>query len=316
MRSAFLIIAHKNIEQVIRLVRALDDDNIDIYIHLDKKWKLSESDILTLKQATNHIVVIEKRISGFLDTWSLCEIAIELARAAMFSGNEYAYYALLSGQDYPIKSCKYINEYLLNAYPKPFIDCTPMVKDNWIYSGFKWIRFHGYYRLIEKITNNRKIRKLLLLPAYAIQLVVTYLIGSPYKRLKKANCELYGGSAWWILPKDIIDLCIKEVDANTEIVKAFKLKNTPEETFFQTMAMRSSLHDLIEVNNPYEVRQNCMTYAYFFDDTHEATGHPYILIDDNFDMLKERKELFARKFELGISDSLMDKIDQEVAEQI
>ena len=59
-----------------------------------------------------------------------------------------------------------------------------------------------------------------------------------------------------------------------------------------------------------------MTYAYFFDDTHEATGHPYILIDDNFDMLKERKELFARKFELGISDSLMDKIDQEVAEQI
>lgn len=312
MLSAFMIIAHKNIDQVIRLVRILEDDEIDFYIHLDKKWKLNDADIERLKAASRHVTVVNKRISGFLDTWSLCEITIELIKSALRTEKDYSYFALLSGQDYPIKSIEDIKNTFEQRYPKPLIDCTPMVKDNWIYSGFKWIRFHGYYRMVERIAKSRKARKLLLLPAYAVQFVVTYIAGSPYKRLMKADCALYGGSAWWILPREIVELCVAEVESNTEIVKAFKLKNTPEETFFQTMTMRSSLSSLVDINEPYEVLQNCMTYAYFFDDTHEPTGHPYILTEDNFEMLRNRRELFARKFEMNESLSLMDRIDREI----
>lgn len=312
MYIAFMIIAHKNMDQLIRLVKALDDNEIDVYVHLDKKWRISEEDILRLKEATKHVTVIDRRISGFLDTWSLCEITLELSKAALEARKEYSYLGLLSGQDYPIKSIQYIKRVLAQKYPKPLIDCTPMVRDNWIYSGFRWIRFHKYYRLVEHITKNRKIRKLLLFPAYAVQLIVTYIVGSPYKRLKKVQCTLYGGSAWWILPKQVIELCVAEVDANTEIIKAFKLKNTPEETFFQTMAMRSSLKQMVDVNEPYEVLQNCMTYAYFFDETHVPTGHPFILTEENYDMLRNRSELFARKFDLHESGSLMDRLDKEV----
>lgn len=315
MRHAVLIIAHKNAKQLTRLISTLKDDDIDVYVHIDKKWKISASEIEDIKNANKSVTIIDKRISGFLDTWSLCKITLELIKAALESSNDYSYYMLLSGQDYPIKSISYIKSFLEEQYPKPLIDCTPMVKDNWIYSGFKWIRFHPYYRFVERITKNKKLKKLMLMPAYAVQLIVTYLIGSPYKRLKKVDCELYGGSAWWILPKEIVQLCLFESQKNTEIIKAFKLKNTPEETFFQTMSMRSSLKNMIEINEPYEIRQNCMTYAYFFDETHEPTGHPYILTDDNYEMLKSRRELFARKFELGVSESLMNRIDLEVAEK-
>lgn len=296
MKHAILIIAHKNVDQLCNLLEVLKNEQLDIYVHLDKKWNLSNEQIEKIAHSNTQTSICSKRISGYLDTWSLCEIAIELMKMARRRG-DYGYYYLISGQDYPIKPIKEIVKYLDEHYPKPIIDCTPMRKDNWIYSGFLWIRFLACYRLVEKITSNNYIKKALLLPTYSIQFLVTKICGSPLDRLTKVGCKLYGGSAWWALPQQIVDDCIYESEHKTEIIKAFKMKTTPEETFFQTIAMRSELKDLIEINDPYEVKQNCMTYAYFYDENHEPTGHPYILTENNFEMLKKRKELFARKFD-------------------
>ena len=316
MRHAILIIAHKNLDQLIRLLSVLQDDDFDIYIHLDKKWQVSDGDIKKLINAGENITVLGTRYSGYLDTWSLCKITLELVKEALRKKKNYSYFLLLSGQDYPIKPMSYIKNTLETLYPKPLIDVTPMAKDNWIYSGFKWIRFHPYYRLVEKITDVKAIRKLMLMPAYGIQFIITLLLKSPYQRLKNENCSLYGGSAWWILPVEIINLCLEEYEKNSKIVRAFKMKNTPEETFFQTMTMRSRLKDQVNVNDPYEILQNCMTYAYFFDDEHEPTGHPYILTERNYEMLKQRKEFFARKFDITIDDKILDLIEQNMLSEV
>lgn len=312
MKNAILVIAHKNKNQLLKLIKTLEDEELDIFIHLDKKWKLTLKDIEELKYSSPYVNIINKRISGYLDTWNLCQITIELAKVAIQKNPNYNYFLLLSGQDYPIKSINEIKKYLKKEYPKPIIDCTPMTKNNWIYSGFKWIRIHSYYRFVERITKNKICRKALLLPIYLIQIFITIVMKSPYKRLKKINCEIYGGSAWWILPKEIIVNCIKEVENNSKIVKAFKLKNTPEETFFQTMAMKSKYRNLIDINEPDAVLQNCMTYAYFFDEEHAPTGHPYVLKKNNFEMLKQRKELFARKFDIEVDKEILDLIDQYI----
>lgn len=311
MKHAIMIIAHKNVEQVCHLVKILKNDSLDIFIHLDKKWNISEDEIRKIKKSNNQVYICTKRISGFLDTWSLCEITIELMKCAREKG-PYAYYFLLSGQDYPIKPISEIVKKMDESYPKPIIDCTPMRKDNWIYSGFKWRRFLVCYRFIENLTDNYLLRKILLFPVYGIQFGATKLFGSPYKKLQKEKCMLYGGSAWWCLPDAIVNDCINEVKKNTNIVKAFKIKTTPEETFFQTMAMRSELSNMIELNDPYAVLQNCDTYAYFFDDNHEPTGHPYVLQSENFDMLKSRKELFARKFDFTVDTDIIQKIDENI----
>ena len=316
MRHAILIIAHKNLEQLIRLLSVLQDDDFDIYIHLDKKWQVSDGDIKKLINAGENITVLGTRYSGYLDTWSLCKITLELVKEALRKKKNYSYFLLLSGQDYPIKPMSYIKNTLETLYPKPLIDVTPMAKDNWIYSGFKWIRFHPYYRLVEKITDVEVIRKLMLMPAYGIQFIITLFLKSPYQRLKNENCSLYGGSAWWILPVEIINLCLEEYEKNSKIVRTFKMKNTPEETFFQTMTMRSRLKDQVNVNDPYEILQNCMTYAYFFDDEHEPTGHPYILTERNYEMLKQRKEFFARKFDITIDDKILDLIEQNMLSEV
>ena len=70
MRHAVLIIAHKNIDQVIRLIHSLQDESFDIYIHIDKKWAISPADLQKISEAGRYVVVLEERFSGFLDTQS------------------------------------------------------------------------------------------------------------------------------------------------------------------------------------------------------------------------------------------------------
>lgn len=76
--------------------------------------------------------------------------------------------------------------------------------------------------------------------------------------------------------------------------------------------MRSKYKEMIDLNAPDEILQNCMTYAYFFDDEHEPTGHPYILNINNLEMLKNRKELFARKFDEKIDSKILDQLDNYI----
>ncbi len=38
-KHAFLIIAHNNEKNLINLIKSIDHDNNDIFIHIDKKWK-------------------------------------------------------------------------------------------------------------------------------------------------------------------------------------------------------------------------------------------------------------------------------------
>lgn len=50
-------------------------------------------------------------------------------------GIHFGYYCLISGQDYPIRNVSSIRDELQNSYPKPYIDCTPCAKGNWVYNG-------------------------------------------------------------------------------------------------------------------------------------------------------------------------------------
>ena len=90
--------------------------------------------------------MIKNRIHGELDGWSLPQISLNLAEEALSKEKEerikYHYFLLLSGQDYPIKSKKYILDFLEKQYPKPLIDVEDYEEGNWVSTKFmlvKWI---------------------------------------------------------------------------------------------------------------------------------------------------------------------------------
>lgn len=304
-----LILAHKNEEQLLRLISSLQHEEIDIYIHLDRKWNIEDFFYDELKLKYKNVYIVKKRISAELDRWSLVEATYELLNTAFLK--KYKYYSLVSGQDYPIKSLDYIINKLKNDYPKFYVDCTPWQKKNWIYMKFCSTRIFQKldYELNCKLRPGI-LRKIIKLPLICINKVIAIKFDMK-SVFHKYNINLYGGSAWWIIPDCGVEYILNSKNENNKCYELFKKFDyvTPEETFFQTILMNSKFSSMLEVNSPDMIEQNCKTFAYFSDVNKPFKGHPYTLTIENLEMLLKLDSFFARKFDISEDKIILDKLD-------
>lgn len=319
MKHAILIMAHKNVQQISRLVKSVATPDMDVFIHLDLKMPVTDTDLKLIKGNNLNVYFTEHRISGELDKWSLPQIVLNLINKAYDiekeENIEYKYFILLSGQDYPIRNINEIYNFLCESYPKPFIDCNPYAENTWLSSKFLEYK---YLHKIEKLHETYKsgfIRKCLVLPIVVGDKISKMLKTSPYKRLTKLGCKLYGGSTWWILPRPAIEYIFKQVNLNTKIVKELKKTWTPDETFFQIMTMASPLCDMVDINPINSGKQNCLTYANFTTPKKGFTGHPHALLKEDYERLMENSKtyLFARKFDSDVDSGILDLIDKKIS---
>lgn len=317
--NAYMIMAHKNPLQIIRLSKKLQSVGGNVFIHLDSF--MSNEDIRPIVEFSNQhprIYVCKKRIHGELDKRSLIDIVFLIVDEVKYveetTSVHFDYFLLLSGQDYPIKNVNFIEKELKEVYPKPYIDCTPYDRHNWVYHKFAYYKKSASYH--NWITHNFKkglVRSFLRVTALLWEKVVPIFFIDSYHKLSKINVELYGGSAWWILPDTIMDFILDKYTSNDEMVDILLNESvTPEETFFQIMAMRSALAQMVDVNPKEMVLQNCKTWAYFSDNDKEFMGHPYVFTINEFDKLKHSDCWFARKFDETVDSEVMDKIDKEI----
>lgn len=81
MKIAVLILAHKNPLQLKRLVNILNNPDIDIFIHIDKKSDVRE-DIKDSVSGNANTHIIDEQVSCYLYTMTLVEATILLMQAA------------------------------------------------------------------------------------------------------------------------------------------------------------------------------------------------------------------------------------------
>lgn len=316
--------AHKNIEQLARLIDFFGRIKFDIFVHLDKKWKeINPCDVYNHVKDKNGIYFTNKRISGTLFDFSLIEITLLLTDKAHEIDCKYGYFILLSGQDYPIKSCNYIANFLDKHYPVPFIDLFGyQLSENdlegsgdWIYrTFFKKIRFGKAQNLLYTHIRNDLLRNIIKVPIYCIESIITMISGSPRDQLTKLQMDMYCGSAWWILPDYIIYGIRDCVEKKNKLVDIVKNITTPEEVFFQIMLVhiwQSQRNQSDLVYGP------CMTGANFNNagKNSESSGHPFTYSDDDFDYIAQLPLLFTRKFDLETNEKILDMIDTILLEK-
>jgi hypothetical protein len=323
MKLAILILAHKNLEQLKKLITCLLHDNIDIFIHLDENWQLSKARYNSLRHFNKEKVFLtENRISASTYLWSLVEATMELVNKAKQVEKEkdisYLYFALLSGQDFPIKSVNNLIKFLQESYPKPFIDCTPYHPKNWMKSKFHTLPLENkvllYFINHWKPGNLRRFRNMLIkLPIYSYFKFLKLFIRTPLENLYRESCRLYGGSAWWILPDKAMNIIHQRYsDPYDKVVSYLSKTFSPEETFFQTIVMQTEVASLVGLNPAMDVKQNCLTYSHFRDKGKPFTGHPYILGTDDYQKLHNLPHFFARKFDVAVDSDILDMIEKEI----
>lgn len=63
MKLSVLLLAHKNLNQVKRLLKKLYHKDVDIFVHLDKNFKLSDKEIKEITNCTSNIHILPERFS-------------------------------------------------------------------------------------------------------------------------------------------------------------------------------------------------------------------------------------------------------------
>lgn len=314
-KNLFMIMCHKNLDQVLLLAKKLITSESDVVIHIDSFVSDSEVNaFMQLSKDIPNLYITDKRIHGVLDRRSLVDIVFIMINYVKSKGLCYKYYCLLSGQDYPIKPIDKINKELSKCYPEPFIDCTPYDKNNWIYHKFLFtptlLKFHQL--ISDEFSPKNPIRKILRLSEIIIKKLCSLLKITSYDKLTKNGIALYGGSAWWILPDIAIEYIWNEYSIATETVNYLLSTYTPEETFFQIMVMMSPVRNSVAINPPDKVDQNCKTWAYFSDVDKPFKGHPYVFTVKEFEKIKYSRFWFARKFDMKTDAEIIGLIDQQL----
>lgn len=305
---AIFLLAHKNLEQVIRLINKLNHPDIDIYVHCDKRWNEGYNALLSYQ--SEKIFVCPIRHEADLDSWDLVKPPLELYK---FCNKDYQYYALISGQDYPLVSVDTMLAHLKTFYPKPILACEHYNDAKWMHYKFnRYTIFSTWSRKInKKFKKDNVFRKILKLPFLLADKIYCH-IKTPKKDLDKLGVELYGGSAWWILPNEVLNYIYTEYETKPKYIKIYSKTNTPDEHFYQTLTMRY-IH-LNQNKLPYKkdeiIKQK--TFPFFHKEGVPFNGHPHIFTTNEFDKLKELSKTyyFARKFDINVDSKILDLLDE------
>jgi len=318
MKQAILIMAHKNLLQIERLVNRIGNE-FDIFLHLDKKMKIEYNHLSLLLSKFDNLHLTKNRISGVVYAWPRVEITIELIKTAKEIECQkdyfYSHYILLSGQDYVLKLPSDIKTQLEEFSDVNFIDINSGSEAKLISSLSKRIRFARFYYIVEKLTKNKFLRRLFLIPLYVIQEIITFFLGAPKKIFLKYEFKVYGGSAWWILTKESIEIILKFIENSAlknspqnKITTAYKRTIGPEESFFQSVLMNSK----DSKNLKFSDKENWKYIDWGVKNGKPTPpgGHPYILLTSDYNDIINSKAMFARKFDMDVDSHILDLLDK------
>jgi hypothetical protein len=329
MKYSILLLGHKNINQIKRVVSRLVSENCDIYLHLNNFFKVSETDkedIINIKKGYVYLIPDNERVGIQYDGMGLTLAILKVAEAAyenrLNSKVKSSYFFFITAQDYPLKTNRYIENFLDKNYPTPLYDIHPWSKDNWVYHKFKAFYFHKPRTFIRSKLNEitytnigRIIRAPFEIPTRIFEKIFTLCKGSPYKILTDRGYSLFGGAPWWLFPDFVVEHLISNLK-KSELYDVLRNTMTPDETLIHTFLMNSNYAYLFKVMPPDDPIRYTHTYEIFCDERRPVvTGHPHNLDYNDFEHLIRQPHLFARKFDINFDPKIYDLIDDFLNEK-
>ncbi|WP_207494046.1 beta-1,6-N-acetylglucosaminyltransferase [Aridibaculum aurantiacum] len=287
MQKAYIILAHKNGEQVYRLVERLNDDFSFFFLHIDKKASLEE--FAPVVNAFTKKVKLVNRVPINWGGFGLVEATLNAMHDIKNHSINFNWISLLSGQDYPIKKNDFIHHFFKTATEAAFMDYSLLPDYN------RWSPRGGYYRIDRYYLGLESHSKL---TAKALNFLARFI---PVVRRPsmKALCP-YAGSQWWSMTKETMEYVLDYVENHPLYVPFHKYTFASDEVFFQTILLNAKhLKERVRNNNKR---------FFIWPDTSKA--HPEVLVKENIDVIMSSEALFARKFDVEEDQDILDLIDQ------
>lgn len=307
MKKNYIILAHKEPKQIERLIASLEDGLSNFFIHIDLN---SNFETFVYLEKLPHVVLIKNRIACSWGDFSIVKATVNLLQHVMATATD-GYTILLSGQDYPIKSSKYIDSYLTASFPCNFIDVIP-IHEKWSLKMVKDKTQHYHVLHSKKRSDSNSyapfFRSSLKQKLRSIaHLLKGRLSVTNFKRLLDLPARIspfthqFAGSQWWALTYETTQIMLSYIEDNyNDLENYYQYTSAPDEIFFQSVFKYIVPAELQKIKPSLTytnwVRRGCDLPVTFSeaDEIHE---------------LSARGELFARKFDINTSSKLLDQID-------
>lgn len=285
-RHAYLILAHTNPGQLVKLVKMLDDVRNDIYVHIDGRAGFGY-EVLEGKCALSPLHFIEPRIDVHWGGFSIIKVEMALLEEAVKT--PHSYYHLLSGMDLPIKSQDYIHDFFDANSGKEFLNI-------WKIKAHTLNRVQ-YYTLFPE--GSRCFLTNLLNHAFKGILRI-----SGIKRNK--GIEFKQGSQWFSITDPLAQYIVSHKDW---VYKVFGHSCLCDEIFIPTLVWQSPFKDKLFCNDQTEGHEINRSNMRLIDWSRgESVRHPWVFTSDDFKMLQDSPLLWARKFDERIDSAIIDRV--------
>ena len=292
-KQAYLIMAHNDFTVLEKELKLLDNENNDIYLHIDKKVKNFDFDYFkNLIKKSN--LYFTKRLDVRWGSFKQIECEYLLFKTA--SVNNYSYYHLLSGIDMPLKSQTEIYEFFKENKGKEFV-CFDNHKNISI-SALERVKYYHFFTSLAR-SKNKLLRKFFQKFHFHSLKIQKKL---KVNRLKKVNYGFRKGANWVSVTNEFVKYLLSK---EKEVKKIFKYSYCADELFVQTIIYNSKFYQ-----NVYSKKNDDYLGIKRFIDWQR--GEPYTFTIEDYDLLMNSNCFWARKFSSQKDKEIIDKIYEKV----
>lgn len=292
-RHAYLILAHKNFNQLRKLVELLDDPRNDIFVHVDAKAKDFDGEEWKGVAKYSRLEFIAPRRNVNWGGVSIMRSELDLLEAAT-NNSAYDYYHLLSGMDLPIKTQDEIHAFFESQKGKEFINLWEFKKST--LSRFRYFTIfpEGEGKFRTRIINHI-FKGLQMAVGYRINRKVDFRFGSQWFSITDALARYTVGKRDWL-------------------EKVFRRTSTCDEIFLPTLVCQSPFRDNLFVTQPVKSQKEVnLSNMRFIDWTRgESIRHPWTFRKEDYSLLKATPHLWARKFDINVDGEIIDMLYRDL----
>ena len=295
MKAAILIMAHHQPARLAKLVEFLTCDWTRIFIHIDRKSDIAQ--FLKCIPKHQNITFIEDRIEVNWGGFSPVEATLNLLHASLQFGEDFERFCLLSGSDFPIKPLSEIKAAFNSEKEFMRIDRRLHLSEN-----NKQVDFVKYFHFADS--------------------PFAKTTAPPPKISRKIydKIDLYHGSQWWCLTFGCIKYITEFLQENNDYIIFHKHTFAADEIFFHSIVKSSPFaahitHDFAKAKDiKMHFASGDRGSHYIEWDKTTIYRHPKILDEQDLHNLLNSQALFARKFEEGISDNLLQALEKYIGQ--
>lgn len=290
MKVAYLILGHRNPRLIQKAVECLSCADATFFIHIDAKFSLEPFAAIR----GENVFFIQDRLPVYWGEFSQTEAIFLLIRQALAASQRHNYFILMSGSDFPLRSGKYVRDFLEKNNGQEFISMVKLPSPGMPVSRINTLRF----------PTTRPVLR------FIFRALAKVGLGQRDYRKYLGELEPYSGHTWWALSR-----------AACEYLIAFRQNRPAVAIFFEnTHASDETLIHTILGNSPFksQIRRHLV-----FEDWHSPAAHPEMINAQHLDYFESQNEiapkdangpgemLFARKFsdeEIHLADRVLAMI--------